>query len=169
VFPAASEDVAAVYKDLLKTYRPENIGIYGCSAGGALTAQAEAWFQDKKLPNPGALGIFGSGAVRSGAGESAYVSALHGRHLSGSASWRQINGTGALFQGSQSGRPTGLARWISQNTREVSANVDHHWYTGARFKPSGLYPHRVGEGRCQRRIDSRRGHVALLYLPIEPA
>jgi acetyl esterase/lipase len=75
VFPAASEDVAAVYKDLLKTYRPENIGIYGCSAGGALTAQAEAWFQDKKLPNPGALGIFGSGAVRSGAGESAYVSA----------------------------------------------------------------------------------------------
>lgn len=33
-FPAASEDVAAVYKELLKQYKPENIGIYGCSAGG---------------------------------------------------------------------------------------------------------------------------------------
>jgi hypothetical protein len=43
-FPVASEDVAAVYKDLLKTYKPENIGVYRCSAGGALTAQAGAWF-----------------------------------------------------------------------------------------------------------------------------
>jgi monoterpene epsilon-lactone hydrolase len=75
VFPAASEDVAAVYRELLKTYRPENIGIYGCSAGGALTAQVEAWLQDKRLPNPGALGIFGSGAIRFGVGDSPYVSA----------------------------------------------------------------------------------------------
>ena len=32
--PAALEDVAAVYRELLKSYRPEHIGIYGCSAGG---------------------------------------------------------------------------------------------------------------------------------------
>ena len=32
-FPAASEDVGLVYKGLLKTYKPRNIGIYGCSAG----------------------------------------------------------------------------------------------------------------------------------------
>ncbi len=32
-FPAASEDVAAVYKKLLETYEPHSIGIYGCSAG----------------------------------------------------------------------------------------------------------------------------------------
>lgn len=37
-FPAASEDVAAVYKNLLKQYAPGNIGIYGCSVGGILTA-----------------------------------------------------------------------------------------------------------------------------------
>src|SRR5882757_7272124 len=30
-FPAASEDVAAVYTALLKSYKPQNIGIYGCS------------------------------------------------------------------------------------------------------------------------------------------
>ncbi len=33
-FPAASEDVAAVYQEMLKDHKPENIGIYGCSAGG---------------------------------------------------------------------------------------------------------------------------------------
>src|SRR6202020_1269335 len=36
-FPAASEDVGAVYKALLARYKPRNIGIYGCSAGGILT------------------------------------------------------------------------------------------------------------------------------------
>src|SRR4029077_6581875 len=64
VYPAASEDVAAVYKDLLKTYRTENIGSYGCSAGGVLTGQVAAWLLDKGLPSPGVLGIFGAGATR---------------------------------------------------------------------------------------------------------
>src|ERR1019366_8644325 len=36
-FPAASEDVAKVYAELLKQYKPESIGIFGCSAGGMLT------------------------------------------------------------------------------------------------------------------------------------
>lgn len=75
VFPAASEDVAAVYRELLKRYRPENIGIYGCSAGGALTGEVAAWFQKEHLPNPAALGIFGAGGSRFGSGDSAYVAA----------------------------------------------------------------------------------------------
>jgi monoterpene epsilon-lactone hydrolase len=61
-FPAASEDVAAVYRELLKKYRPENIGIYGCSAGGMLTAMSVAWFQKHGLPRPGAIGIYSAGA-----------------------------------------------------------------------------------------------------------
>jgi monoterpene epsilon-lactone hydrolase len=60
-FPAASEDVAAVYRELLKTYEPHNIGIYGCSAGGLLTGMALAWFGPHDLPRPGAAGIFCSG------------------------------------------------------------------------------------------------------------
>ena len=56
-FPAGSEDVAAVYKELLKSYRPKSIGIYGSSAGGVLTAQAIAWFTKENLPSPGAIGI----------------------------------------------------------------------------------------------------------------
>jgi epsilon-lactone hydrolase len=61
-FPAASEDVAAVYRELLKTYKPGNIGLYGCSAGGALTAHAMAWFQKEHLPLPAAIGMFCYGA-----------------------------------------------------------------------------------------------------------
>jgi len=63
-FPAASQDVAAVYRELLKTHKPSDIGIYGCSAGGILTAEAVAWFQKEQLPAPGAIGTFcGSAAA----------------------------------------------------------------------------------------------------------
>ena len=61
--PAASEDVAAAYRELLETYRPENIGIYGCSAGGLLTAMSVAWLQRHELPRPGAVGVLCSGAA----------------------------------------------------------------------------------------------------------
>lgn len=74
--PAAVEDVEAVYRELLNDYGAKSIGIYGCSAGGALTAQAAAWFPEKNLPQPGAAGIFGAGGVRFGAGDSAYVAAF---------------------------------------------------------------------------------------------
>jgi epsilon-lactone hydrolase len=79
-FPAASEDVAVVYKALLKQYKPEEIGIYGCSAGGMLTAQSAAWFQTHGLPRPGAIGIFGGGGVIGKWRDSSFVSsALNGR------------------------------------------------------------------------------------------
>lgn len=72
-YPAASEDVTAVYRALMKRYRPENIGIYGCSAGGVITAQATAWIGRHGLPRPGAIGTFcGTGAAYSG--DSPYLS-----------------------------------------------------------------------------------------------
>jgi acetyl esterase/lipase len=57
VYPAATEDVEAVYRELLKHHKPEQIGLYGCSAGGALAAQAVAWFHARSLPRPGAIGV----------------------------------------------------------------------------------------------------------------
>lgn len=72
VFPAASEDVAAVYRELLKRYPAKNIGIYGCSAGGVLTGEAVAWFIHEKLPVPGAIGTF-CGSVAELGGDSVYV------------------------------------------------------------------------------------------------
>jgi len=72
-FPAASEDVAAVYREVLKKYKPESIAIYGCSAGGMLSAQAIAWFQKEGLPNPAAIGVFCAATSGMGMGDSAYV------------------------------------------------------------------------------------------------
>ena len=66
--PEASEDVAKVYRTLLKSYRPEDIGIYGCSAGGMLTAMSVAWFQTHGLPRPGAIAILCAGATSPAAG-----------------------------------------------------------------------------------------------------
>ena len=60
-YPAASEDVEAIYRELLKQYKSQSIGIFGCSAGGILAAQSVSWFQMKGLPRPGAIGIFGFG------------------------------------------------------------------------------------------------------------
>jgi epsilon-lactone hydrolase len=57
-FPAAVDDVVAVYKELLKTYKPQNVGIFGTSAGGILTAEAAVKFKQLGLPLPGALGLF---------------------------------------------------------------------------------------------------------------
>lgn len=63
--PAASEDVAAVYRELLKSYPAENIGLYGCSAGGMLAGMSVAWFQKHDLPRPGAIGVLCAGLTLS--------------------------------------------------------------------------------------------------------
>jgi acetyl esterase/lipase len=57
-FPAAVDDSVAVYKELLKTYKPQHIAIYGASAGGILTAEVAVKIKQLGLPLPGALGIF---------------------------------------------------------------------------------------------------------------
>lgn len=60
-YPAAVDDVIAVYKELLKTHSAEKIGIYGSSAGGILSAQALARIDREGLPMPACGGVF-SGA-----------------------------------------------------------------------------------------------------------
>ncbi len=57
-FPAAVDDVVAVYKEMLKTYKPQNIGVFGTSAGGILTAEVAVKVKQLGLPLPGALGLF---------------------------------------------------------------------------------------------------------------
>ena len=72
-FPAASEDVASVYQQILKNHKPENVGIYGCSAGGMQTAMSIAWFQKHSLPLPGAIGIFCASAGGAFGGDALYT------------------------------------------------------------------------------------------------
>jgi acetyl esterase/lipase len=57
-FPAAVDDSVAVYKELLKSYKPNHIVIYGTSAGAILTAEVAAKLKQLGLPQPAALGIF---------------------------------------------------------------------------------------------------------------
>jgi epsilon-lactone hydrolase len=54
-FPAALDDAVAVYRELLKTIRPENIGIFGASAGGSLTLTTLLRAKMENLPMPGAI------------------------------------------------------------------------------------------------------------------
>jgi hypothetical protein len=56
-FPDGVGSVASVYSELLKTHKPMNIGLYGCSRGGELAARSLAWFQKHNLPRPAAVGM----------------------------------------------------------------------------------------------------------------
>jgi acetyl esterase/lipase len=63
-FPAASDDVVTVYRELLmkREATAAGTGIYGCSAGGILTAEVAAALEKQNMPRPAAIGIFSSGA-----------------------------------------------------------------------------------------------------------
>jgi len=62
-FPAGLDDVIAVYRKLLERYSPGRIGIYGTSAGAALSGSSTLKIRDLKLPPPGAVALisYGSG------------------------------------------------------------------------------------------------------------
>ena len=77
-FPAASVDVAAVYRELLKEYHAASIGIYGCSSGGRITGQTIGWLEKQKLPKPGAIAMLCSPPTRFGGDSNIIVAALQG-------------------------------------------------------------------------------------------
>ena len=89
-FPAAVDDVIAVYKELLKTYKPRSIGIFGTSAGGILTAEVTVRLKQLGLPLPGALGLFTMLADFSRTSDSQQLFALNG--LSGAIAPQDPNG-----------------------------------------------------------------------------
>ncbi|PYX76845.1 MAG: alpha/beta hydrolase [Acidobacteria bacterium] len=77
-FPAAVDDVVAVYKELLKTYKPHSIGIFGTSAGAILTCEVTVKLKQLGLPLPGALGVFSSLADFGRPGDSRQLFTLNG-------------------------------------------------------------------------------------------
>ena len=77
-FPAAVDDVVAVYKELLKTYKPGSIGIFGTSAGAILTAEVAVRLKQSGLPLPAALGIFSGLGDFSHVGDSRQLFTLNG-------------------------------------------------------------------------------------------
>ena len=77
-FPAAVDDAVAVYKELLKNYKPHSIGIFGTSAGAILTGEVTVRLRQLGLPLPGALGIFSGLADFSRVGDSWQLFTLNG-------------------------------------------------------------------------------------------
>lgn len=77
-FPAAVDDVVAVYKELLKRYQPRSIGIFGTSAGAILTGEVAVKLKQSGLPLPAALGMFSTLADFSRPSESQQLFALNG-------------------------------------------------------------------------------------------
>jgi len=77
-FPAAVDDVVAVYRDLLKTYKPHSIGIFGTSAGAILTGEVTVRLKQLGLPLPGALGMFSTLADFSQVGDARQLFTLNG-------------------------------------------------------------------------------------------
>jgi epsilon-lactone hydrolase len=77
-FPAAVNDVVAVYQELLKSYKPGSIGIFGTSAGAILTAEVTVRLKQRGLPLPAALGIFSALADFSRVGDSRALFTLDG-------------------------------------------------------------------------------------------
>ena len=70
-FPVAVNDALAVYRALLRTYRPEHIAVYGTSAGAILGPELIARIIADGLPVPAALGVFSGDADLARRGDSA--------------------------------------------------------------------------------------------------
>jgi epsilon-lactone hydrolase len=77
-YPSGLDDAVAVYKELLKTHKPEHIGVYGTSAGAILTAELAVRLKQLQLPMPGGLGIFSGMGDLSRTGDSIAMYALNG-------------------------------------------------------------------------------------------
>ncbi len=77
-FPAGVDDAVAVYKELLKTYQPKHVVIYGTSAGAILTGEVAVKLKQLGLPMPAALGIFSGMGDFARAGDSWGLFSLRG-------------------------------------------------------------------------------------------
>lgn len=74
-YPAAIDDVLSAYRELLDQAPAAKIAIYGCSAGGMLTAQAVARIATEGLPVPTAVAML-HGTGLDFAGDAAMTSAI---------------------------------------------------------------------------------------------
>jgi epsilon-lactone hydrolase len=54
-FPAAIDDTVAVWKEVIKSRTPRNVGLFGTSTGGGMTLAAVIRLKELGLPLPGAL------------------------------------------------------------------------------------------------------------------
>ena len=75
-YPAALDDAMTVYKAELKMTKPQDIGVFGSSAGGALTLEMMLRAKQDHLPMPGAIAVGTPMADLVNWGDSAQANAL---------------------------------------------------------------------------------------------
>ncbi len=80
-FPAALDDAMTVYKAALKMTKPQDIGVFGRSAGGALTLEMMLSAKQDHLPMPGAIAVNTPMADVVYQGDSAQTNALVDNNL----------------------------------------------------------------------------------------
>jgi len=77
-FPAAVDDILSVYRVVLENHPAHEIGIFGTSAGGFLTAMAIMRFKKEGLPLPACCGVFTAGGDVTELGDSFNLFTLSG-------------------------------------------------------------------------------------------
>jgi monoterpene epsilon-lactone hydrolase len=77
-FPIPVEDSVAVYREVLKTYAPRKIAVYGTSAGAILTAEVAVQLRKLGLPLPAALGFFAGFADMARPGDAGHIYSIPG-------------------------------------------------------------------------------------------
>jgi monoterpene epsilon-lactone hydrolase len=78
LYPAAGDDVIACYKALLRQRDASTIGIYGCSAGGVLTAHAVTQLITEGVPRPAAIAMLHATGLELGGDSVGVASQLNG-------------------------------------------------------------------------------------------
>ncbi len=119
-YPAATQDVVAVYREILKSVPATRVGLYGCSAGGLITAQTLAWLADHDLPMPAAVGIFCAGGDPAMEGDSRIIG-----HLLGDGE--------APDSGASSAKGSGLAYMVGVSSDDPEAYPARHPNILAKF------------------------------------
>lgn len=56
-YPAAMDDAIAVYREIIKTHHPKNIGVFGTSTGGGMSLALILRAKVEHLPLPAAIGV----------------------------------------------------------------------------------------------------------------
>jgi acetyl esterase/lipase len=72
------DDALAVYRDALTSHAPENIGVYGSSAGGFIVGQLLARITSEGLPMPACAGVFSAGGDLIDFGDTSQIFTLNG-------------------------------------------------------------------------------------------
>lgn len=121
VFPAATDDVLAVYRALRADPTVSGIGMFGCSAGAALTAQVTARLIAEGEPLPGAICMLHAAGVNVG-GDSVGTMAL----LNGVAPAATVDGL------------DGLAYFNGADAKDPLVFPGNHPEVLAKFPPSLL-------------------------------